>query len=185
MGPSPSTRSGSISGSIEPIGATHKRGHQLGRPPPAAAVAFTLVAAALLALDVRPSARSHPSEWLLLTVALAALTALLGVLFGIELHARSARVPIIGMSLPTAAGLFLISVGLLFERPARGLMGIATSTGPGGRQLRRFALPMALVPIVLGLVVIFLMLGAGVQAVQLVVAVLASAMAMSVSCCSP
>ena len=158
------------------LGTTYKRGRHPGRPAPASAVSLALVAGALLALDVRRVARTHPSEWLLLMVALTALTALLGFLFGVELHVPLTRGPIIGMALPTAVGLFLISVGLLFERPSRGLMGVATSTGPGGRQLRRFALPMVLVPVALGLVVTFLVMGVGVQAVQLVVAVLASAM---------
>jgi PAS domain S-box-containing protein len=158
------------------IGAAHRKGPHPGRPAPSAAASFALVAGALLALDVRRAVRSHLSEWLLLPVALATLTALLAVVFGAELQAGPSRVPIIGMALPTAAGLFLISIGLLFERPSRGFMSVATSTGPGGRQLRRFALPMVLVPILLALVVTLLVMDAGIQAVQLVVAVLASSM---------
>ena len=87
--------------------AAQKRGQHPRRPSPASAASLALIAGALLALDVRPAARSHLSEWLLLTVALAALTALLGFLFGVELHVSLARGPIIGMALPTAAGLFL------------------------------------------------------------------------------
>src|SRR4051794_3511814 len=107
------------------IGAAHRKGPHPGRPAPSAAASFALVAGALLALDVRRAARSHLSEWLLLPVALATLTALLAVVFGAELQAGPSRVPIIGMALPTAAGLFFISIGLLFERPSRGLMGVA------------------------------------------------------------
>jgi len=158
------------------IEATDKRVPHPGRPAPAVAVFAALVSSALLALDVRTAARVYPSEWLLLPVALGALTALLGFLFGVELHTHPSRGPMLGLALPTAMGFFLIALGLLLARPARGLMGVATSTGPGGRQFRRFALPMVLVPIGLGLLVTFLVLGVGTQAVQLVVAVLASAM---------
>jgi PAS domain S-box-containing protein len=160
------------------LGRAGARGRYAGRPSPSAALAIALTACALLVMDVRPGARGHPSQALLLAAAIAALTALLGFLFGLELRSRSPRVPIVGMALPTAVGLLLLSVGLLFERPARGLMGVATSTGPGGRQFRGFAAPMVLVPILLGLIVTSLVLGAGLQAVQVVVAALASVMSV-------
>ena len=52
--------------------------------------------------------------------ALTALTALLGFVFGAELRYRVTRAPLIGMALPTAVGLLLVSVGLLLERPDGG-----------------------------------------------------------------
>jgi PAS domain S-box-containing protein len=82
------------------------------------------------------------------------------------------------MALPTAAGLFVVAIGLLLERPTVGLMGIATSAGPGGRQLRRFAVPAILLPVVLGLLVAFPLRTIGNDALAVVVAVLASAMTL-------
>ena len=151
---------------------------ELGRPPPPAALALSFLAGALLLLDVRASARVRPSEWLALAAGFTALTALLGFIFGAELHHRVTRVPLIGAALPTAVALLLISVGLLLQRPTAGLMRVATSRGPGGQQFRRFVLPTILIPIVVGLVVTFPLRAVGSEALAVVVAVLAAAMTM-------
>ena len=149
-----------------------------GRTPPPAVLALSFLACALLLLDVHAGARVRPSEWLALAAGFTALTALLGFIFGAELHHRVTRVPLIGAALPTAVALLLVSVGLLFQRPTAGLMRVATSRGPGGQQFRRFALPALLIPIVVGVVVTFPLRAVGSEALAVVVAVLAAAMTM-------
>jgi PAS domain S-box-containing protein len=149
-----------------------------GRPAPVTALALALLAGALVLLDFRPRARARPSEWLAFAAGFAALTAVLGFIFGAELHHGIAPVPLIGAALPTAVGLLLISVGFLLERPAAGFMRVATSSGPGGLQFRRFVLPAILVPVVLGVVVTFPLRFVGRDALAVVVAVLASAMCL-------
>jgi PAS domain S-box-containing protein len=98
--------------------------------------------------------------------------------FGAELHYRTVRTILIGVALPTAASLLLIAVGMLLERPGAGVMRVAASSGPGGRQLRRFMLPALLLPVVLGLVVIFPLRAVDREGLSVVVAVLASAMTL-------
>ncbi len=147
-----------------------------GRPAPLSALGLTFLASALLVFDLRFSARARPSEWLVLGAGLAGLTGLLGLVFGAELRYPATRAPLIGMALPTAVGLLVVSVGLLVERPAGGVMRVATSAGPGGRQLRRFVLPAMLLPVGLGLLVAFPLRTIGSDALAVVVAVLAAAM---------
>jgi len=151
---------------------------QPGRTPPPAVLALSFLAAALLLLDVRAGTRVRPSEWLALAAGFTALTALLGFIFGAELHHRMTRVPLIGAALPTAVALLLVSVGLLLLRPTAGVMRVATSRGPGGQQFRRFVLPTLLIPIVVGVVVTFPLRAVGSEALAVVVAVLAAAMTM-------
>lgn len=120
------------------------------RPSPPTALALTLLAAALLVFDTRRSARVRPAEWLILFAALTAFTALVGITLGAEPFYRLTRMPVIGVSLPTAISLLLTSAGLLLERPSGGVMGVATSRGPGGMLLRRLTLPIVVVPVALG-----------------------------------
>jgi PAS domain S-box-containing protein len=124
-----------------------------GRPSPPTALALTLLAAALLLYDTRPDARLRPSEALLLSAAFIAFLALLGQLFDAGLLYRMRRTPTIGVALPTASGLLLVSLGLLLGRPTRGLMRLVTSATPGGMLLRRLLGPAILAPAVSGLTI--------------------------------
>lgn len=117
-----------------------------GRPSPLTVLATASVAAALLAFDTRPRARVRPSEWLVLLAWVSAFTALLGLVFGVGVLYQTRGSPVIGVALPTSIGLLLISTGLLFERPAGGVMRIATSVGAGGALLRRMVPATILLP---------------------------------------
>ncbi len=123
------------------------------RPALPAALVLTLLGAAILLLDVRPTAGVRPSEWLILSAVVTAFAAFAGFIVGAAPLYRMSREPVIGMALPSAVGLLLTSAGLLFIRPSAGVMGIATSPGPGGIQLRRLALPTLVTPLLLGFVV--------------------------------
>jgi PAS domain S-box-containing protein len=147
-----------------------------GRPSPPTALALTLLAVALLLFDVRPTARVRPSEWLILSAGLTAFAAFVGFVLGAAPLYRWSRAPVIGVSLPTAVSLLFTSAGLLLERPAAGIMRVATSPGPGGMQLRRLALPIVVTPVLLGFVVTRFAEAQGIEELEIVVAVLAATM---------
>ncbi len=147
-----------------------------GRPSPPTAFALTCLAAAILLIDRRPTARARPSEWLVLFAGLTALTSLLGQLFGAEALYRFAHAPVIGVALPTALALLLTSVGLLLERPDAGIMRVVTSQGPGGVLLRRLMLAAVVAPVVLGLLVMRSVDVLGFEQLPVVLAALAAVM---------
>jgi PAS domain S-box-containing protein len=149
------------------------------RPSPTTALALTLLAAALLLFNARPASRVRPSEWLVFCAALTAFTALTGIILGAEPLYRLTRAPIIGVSLPTAISLLLTSTGLLLERPAAGVMRVATSPGPGGILLRRLTLPIVVVPVVLAFVVTHVAALQTVEDISIAVAVLVAALTAS------
>ena len=147
-----------------------------GRPSPPTALALTLLGVALLLFDVRATARVRPSEWLILSAGLTAFAAFVGLVLGAAPLYRLSRVPFIGVAVPTAVSLLLTSAGLLLERPAAGIMRVATSSGPGGLQLRRVALPIVVTPVLLGFVVTRFAEAQGIEELEIVVAVLAATM---------
>jgi len=151
-------------------------GARHGRPSGPTALAIACLSAGALIFDIRGAARVRPCEWLIIAAGLIAVTALLGFAFDAELKYPSPRAPLIGTALPAALALLLIAVGMLLERPHAGVMRVVSSTGPGGRQFRRFVLPALLVPTALGLTVIFPLRAVDEEALSAVVAVLASAM---------
>ncbi len=156
----------------------HDADPRIGRPAPMTALALTFLSSALLVFDLRPTARTRPSEWLILGAGFTAFTALLGFAFNTGLLYRWPRVPTAGVALPAAIALLSISLGLLFERPTRGVMRVVTSEGPGGVLLRRLVLPSMLAPVLVGLVVTHEMRLLDVEELSTVLAILASAMTM-------
>jgi PAS domain S-box-containing protein len=149
-----------------------------GRPSPPTAFALTLLASAILLLDTRANRRARPSEWFALCAAVTALTGIIGLAFGAGPLYRLSRAPVVGMALPTTVSLLLASVGVLFERPAAGIMRVATSAGPGGVLLRRLVPAAILAPVLVGLVVIRLSAAVGIRELSIVVAIVAAAMSV-------
>jgi PAS domain S-box-containing protein len=149
-----------------------------GRPSPPTALAFVLLASALLVFDLRPRARARPSEWLVLAAGIIALAALAGLVLGAGPLYRLARAPVIGVALPTAIGVLVISAGMLLARPRGGIMRLATSRRTGGILLRRLALPAIVVPIALGIVVTRLTRHLEITEQATVIGILASAAAV-------
>ena len=146
-----------------------------GRPSPPTALALMLLAAALLVYDTRPDARFRPPEALLLAAAYLAFLALLGLLFGAGMLYRLRREPVIGVALPTACGLLLVSLGLLLGRPRGGLMRLITSAAPGGMVLRRLLGPAIVAPALSGLAISWLFRRLGVADCAAVLSTLAAA----------
>jgi PAS domain S-box-containing protein len=149
----------------------------LARPSAPTALSLTFLATALLILDVGSTARIRPSELLVLCGALPAFAGLIGIVLDAPLLYRSTRTPIIGLSLLTALGLLLTSLGVLLLRPQAGIMRVATSPGPGGILLRRLGLSAIALPVGLGLVVTQLVATQKIEGISVPVAILAAAMA--------
>jgi PAS domain S-box-containing protein len=149
-----------------------------GRPSPPTAVALLFLGLSLVMFDSRPLGRARPSEWLALAAALSALIGLMGHVFGAEPLYRIHRAPVIGVALPTAVALMLLSVGLLFVRGDVGLMAVATSRGPGGVLFRRLVLPVVLAPAVVGYVVMRFYEAWEVEDAAVAAAVIASVMSI-------
>lgn len=64
-----------------------------------------------------------------------ALLTVLGYIYQIHwLYGLAAHIP---MALPTAIGFILLAIGILFAKPQKGLMAVATSDTPGGLLLQR------------------------------------------------
>jgi PAS domain S-box-containing protein len=138
-------------------------GPYAGRPAMLTSVALAMLSSGLLVFNTRPHAIVRPSECLVLLGGLAAYSALIAFAFGGGPISRLMRMPTLGVALPTAAALLLISLGMLLERPGGGLMSVAVSRGPGGVLLRRLAIPALTSPALLGIAVTRLAssLGAG------------------------
>jgi PAS domain S-box-containing protein len=146
-----------------------------GRPSPVTALAIALMGFGILCYDLRPRARTHPSESLFVCAAFLALVGLAGQILGRGAIWRLPAVPVAGMSAPTAVSLLLSSVGLLLHRPSRGMMAIATSSAPGGVMVRRLVVPAIVLPALLGFILTRLFVVMRVEELPLVVATVAVA----------
>lgn len=120
-----------------------------GRPSPPTAVAVALLAGASLFFNHRRRARARPSEWMILCAGLLGFAAIVGAAFGAGPFYRMRSAPVIGVAVPTAVSLLLISAGMFLERPAGGIAKLATSPAPGGTLLRRLVLPGIALPVLL------------------------------------
>lgn len=122
--------------------------HPTNRMSPNSAINFVLLGLALFLTDARGRGDRWPAQALGLIVALDALVALVGQLYGItSLYGLS---PYLGMAVHTALLFLLLSLGMLLARPDRGFVAVALAEDAAGRAARRF-LPLALAaPLVLG-----------------------------------
>ena len=117
------------------------------RMAPNTALAFLLTSASLLRLDARTRG-IHPTEALVSVVSLISLIALIGYGYGIStLFGVGHYIP---MALHTATTFLLLSLGILFARPDRGLMAQLLSDTLGGTIVRRLLSVIVSVPLVLG-----------------------------------
>ena len=122
--------------------------HPPNRMAPNTALNFLLLGLALLLLDKETRRGRRPTEYLALAAVMTALFAVIGYAYGIKpFYGLLSYIP---MALNTALAFLLLSLGLLFAHPERGLMAGITSDHAGGALLRRL-LPVVIgVPIVIG-----------------------------------
>jgi hypothetical protein len=128
-------------------------GQHPGRPSPVTALALTALSSALIVFDAGSDGRIRPAECLVLLGGTVAFSALIGMAFGAGPLYRLVRMPTIGVAPPTVVALLLISLGMLLERPAAGVMSVVTSRGPGGVVVRRLIVPALVLPPLLGIAV--------------------------------
>jgi PAS domain S-box-containing protein len=121
--------------------------HRPNRMGPPAALAFTLIGAALLLADARSVAARRVAEVFTLFTGLLATVALLGyvyevpVLFGVSRYT--------GIALHTALAIALLAAAALCARPERGMLRQLTTEDSGGALARRLLPPALVLPVVL------------------------------------
>lgn len=117
---------------------------------PNTAFCFILTGMGLLLLDFETRKKAMPAHFLAMFLALGALLAVLGYLYGLNvLYTLPTFIP---MAFHTAFNFFLMSFALLFVHPHKGLMAIFASSKTGGVVFRTFIIPSVLFPMLLGYV---------------------------------
>ncbi|MEW5986873.1 MAG: GAF domain-containing sensor histidine kinase [Chloroflexota bacterium] len=117
-----------------------------GRMSSVTALSHTLLGVALLLVGWESLERLR--QWLAVAVFALAWVALLGYAYGVQSLYRVG--PYASVALPTAIAFAILSLGVLFTHPGRGIVAILTSRGPGGASARRL-LPAAIaVPFLVG-----------------------------------
>ena len=130
----------------EPPGATGTS--DAGRMAPNTALAFTMLAVALLMLDARLAQRWWPAPALSATAGMLALLALLGYASGVTSLYGLSRLT--QMAVPTAIAILALSIGIACARPMRGMMHLFVADTAGGTVVRRLVPAAIGVPLILG-----------------------------------
>ena len=121
------------------------RTSHLGRMSPVTALNFALVGCALLLLKTNRGIL--PGQYLAIGAAIPSLTALVGYAYGEEsLYSVSGYT---SMALHTAMTFLVLSFGIFYAHPARGLMGIVIGENTGSALVRRL-LPFAILAPLVG-----------------------------------
>lgn len=129
----------------------HEKGGYLNNMmAPNTTFSFILTGIGLILLNFENHQKAMLTQFLALVLALGALLAGFGYLYGLEmLYSLPTFIP---MAFHTAFNFFLISLALLFVHPQKGLMATFTSLETGGVVFRTFIIPTVVFPIVLGYV---------------------------------
>jgi PAS domain S-box-containing protein len=122
----------------------------LVRMAPNTSLNFALLGTALLLLNVRTRKEHYPAQYLGLAAGMLGLLALTGYIFGVAVFYRFTKFG--PMALNTAVAFLLLSLGVLFVRPGRGVMRVLLTDTTGGPMIRRLLPTAMLVPLALGLV---------------------------------
>ncbi|HYS54737.1 MAG TPA: EAL domain-containing protein [Thermoanaerobaculia bacterium] len=114
---------------------------------PNTALNFLLLGLALMNIDRRLS-RWWPSQFLTIAAAMSSLLALMGYAYGVKsFYGIGAYIP---MALHAAASFLVVAIGVMFARPAHGLMAVFLSESSGGVMLRRLLPAVLIIPAALG-----------------------------------
>ena len=124
-------------------------GHSLpGRMAPNTALCFAVLGLALVLIPKETKGGHRPAQLISLIPAFISLMAILGYLYSaISLYRIESFT---GMAVHTATAFFLLSLGVFFSVPERGLTAVISSNSLGGILLRRLLPTASLVPIVVG-----------------------------------
>jgi len=128
----------------EPIGIT-----PAGRMAPNAALCFPCLGLAVLLIDVQVGSSFRPAEIFCLMSSAISLVTMIGYTYGLpSLHRFGSYTQ---MPMETAVTCFLLSIGILLARPARGLAAIIARNTIGGVVARRILPLVIFYPLVMGL----------------------------------
>jgi len=119
-----------------------------GRMSPVTALDLMLIGAALIFLDARGRGGAYPSEWLALSAGALAILAFLANVYG--LHGTYGLGEFESIALNPALALLMSAAAVLLVRPARGVMQVVSSDGPGGTLARRLVPAAVVIPAVVG-----------------------------------
>jgi PAS domain S-box-containing protein len=118
------------------------------RMAPNAALCLLMSGGALASIDHVRARRFWPAQGATFVVMTVSLVSLMGYSFGAtSLYQMGSYVPI---ALNTAAAFGVLSVGILFARPDRGIWAVILNTGAGGVMARRLLPAVIVIPWVLG-----------------------------------
>ncbi|MBD1945412.1 PAS domain S-box protein, partial [Coleofasciculus sp. FACHB-712] len=122
-----------------------------GRMAPNTALNFLMLGVALL-LFLGPYINYQAAQILSLAAFSVALLGVLGYLYGVKsLYGISSYTQ---MALHAAVGFALLSTGILFARPDRGVMAVVTSQNAGGMMARRMSPAVLGIPPLLGWIIL-------------------------------
>lgn len=112
------------------------------------ALCFCLTGGALILLDWTTAKGRRAAEYLAVVVWLVAMLAVVGYVYEAKwLYGMTMRVP---MALNSAIGFLVLSMGIAFARPDRGIMAVVTGDSPGGVMARRMLPAMVVVFVLAG-----------------------------------
>jgi hypothetical protein len=121
----------------------------MGLPAPQTSITILFFAVALLVFHPTSSRRILASQLIAASGLFLPLLAGLGYVFSVT--PQFAGKPFLTqMSSPTLFLFVVLAIGLLWLRPARGVVGIVTSDGLSGKTVRHLLSFLVLVPLVLG-----------------------------------
>jgi signal transduction histidine kinase len=119
-----------------------------GRPAINSTIVMMVDGIALLLVDTYTRRGRRPTEALATIGVLISFTAILGYVYSVrQLYSFGPRT---GMALLTAIMLVVLSLGILFVRPARGAVSLITAADPSGGMVRRHIPAALIVPVGLG-----------------------------------
>ena len=122
----------------------------VNRMAPNTALLLTLLAAAILLLDVEFGRARRPAQWLVLAALPITLVVLVGFWFGVsDLYGWGAYIP---MARNTAIALVALELAILAARVEHGVTRIFAGTGSGAVTARRLAPAALILPLAFGYV---------------------------------
>ncbi len=130
-----------------------------GRPATDTALGFAFIALALLYIDRRTAKGRFPSDVLALIAGAIALVTLLNYLFGVPALFGDSMLRHLGMSLPAALVMLVLSIGILTVHIDRGALSVIVAPDAGGIVARELLAGLALFPPVMIAVILGARLG--------------------------
>ena len=135
-----------LSNAYEPV--HHRPWIPVNRMAPNSAINFVLLGLAIGLADVHREGERWPAQVAALVAMLNSIMALIGHIYGVS--RIFGLTPILGMAVHSAVLIFLLSVGVLYARPNRGIMAILLSDSIAGKAGRRILPILVAVPVALG-----------------------------------